>query len=51
MGIHETNSLFLSLHHWAAIAASALFAAEAIMLGLAMSGGSARRRAAEAAEA
>jgi hypothetical protein len=49
MGIAETNSLFLSLNHWAALAASVLFVAEAIMLGLAVGGRRGRGLAAETA--
>jgi hypothetical protein len=50
MGIPESSSLFLSFNHWAAVAAAAIFVAEAIMLGLAMAGGRGKRAPGAAAQ-
>lgn len=49
MSIPATDSLFLSLNHWAALAASALFVGEAILLGFALAGRRESRLPAEAA--
>ena len=38
MGVMESSGLFLTLNHWAALGAAGLFAAESVLIGLALAG-------------